>query len=85
MNTSTSTARQPMTTLIAVRNDFRERREARRQHRALFRELATHTTRSEVGDLLALIDHQDSAEAEQIRSILMLNLQNNLDRRPLAS
>ena len=85
MNTNTTTVRKPMLTLATVRDDLRVRRAARREQRELVRELATYSTRAEVDDLLAVIDRHESVEAEEIRTILTRNLQNNHVRRPLAS
>ncbi len=84
MNTNTTT-RRPMLTIATVRDDLRVRRQARRQQRDLVRELATYSTRAEVDDLLAVIDRHESVEAEEIRTILTRNLQNNQVRRSLAS
>jgi hypothetical protein len=78
MNTNThssTTASLSRRLLTSVRDDLRERREARAVRRRLQRELATHSTRAEVDDLMALLHHQESAQAEQIRGILNNNLQ----------
>jgi hypothetical protein len=71
-NTTVSRPRQLLTT---VRDDLRGRRQARATKRQLQRELATYSTRAEVDDLMALLHHQESAQAEQIRGILNRNLQ----------
>ena len=71
-NTTVSRPRQLLTT---VRDDLRGRRQARATKRQLQRELATYSTRAEADDLMALLHHQESAQAEQIRGILNRNLQ----------
>lgn len=57
-----------------VKDELRERREARAAHTALRAELAHYRTPAEIDDLLMSVDAQDSPEAEQIRGILMDNL-----------
>jgi hypothetical protein len=77
MNTNThpsSTASLSRRLLTSVRDDLRERREARAVRRKLQRELATYSTRAEVDDLMALLHHQESAQADQVRGILLRNL-----------
>jgi hypothetical protein len=77
MNTTT-----PITTvgtrsrqlLAEVRDELRERREARTHRRVLERELATYTTRSEVDDILTLIRDESGADADLVRGILNRNL-----------
>jgi hypothetical protein len=68
-----------------VRDDLRERREARAAHRALQRELATYTTRAEVDDLLGALRREDSAAIDEIRGILERNLQQRHRTSQLAS
>lgn len=68
----TTTPRRPFA--VAVRDELRERRDARREYRALSRELASYTTRSDVDDLLAAVDRQGSPGGEQIREILNRNV-----------
>ena len=83
---STSTAvSRPRQVLAHVRDDLRERRIARRNFRALSRELASYNTRAEVDDLLAAVDNQPGAEADQIRLILHRNLARRESHRLLAS
>ncbi len=87
-STSDSTTLRPRRVLAAVRDDLRERRQARRDYRALANELASYNTRSEVDDLLAALDNDQTVEAEQIRTILSRNLARNLEsisKHPLAS
>ena len=77
MNTTThfsTVANRPRQLLAEVRDELRERREARRTRRSLQRELAAYSTRAEIDDLLAAIDGDDSAEAQEIRHILAVNL-----------
>lgn len=57
-----------------VRDDLRERREARAAHRRLQADLAVYRTPAEIDDLLAAVDGHEGTEAEQIRSILADNL-----------
>jgi DNA replication protein DnaD len=70
-----STVSRPRQLLTTVRDELRERRETRAAKRQLQRDLATYSTRAEVDDLMALLHHQDSAQADQIRGILNRNLQ----------
>jgi hypothetical protein len=77
MNTNTpssSTVSRPRRLLTSVRDELRERREARNVRRKLQRELATYSTRAEVDDLMALLHHQESAQADQVRGMLVRNL-----------
>jgi hypothetical protein len=60
--------------LTDVRDELRERRQARAAYRALERDLASYSSPSEVDDLLAAVSGQDDAEAQAIRDILMSNL-----------
>jgi hypothetical protein len=78
MNTTTSSftsVSRPRQLLTTVRDELRERRVARAARRELQRDLAAYSTRAEVDDLMALLHHQESAQAEQIRGILINNLQ----------
>ena len=62
-------------TLIGtIRDDLRERREARAAYRVLEHELASYRTQREVDDLLGAIEGQSDPEAEQIRGLLLDNL-----------
>ena len=70
-----SSATRPFRLLSDVREELRERRQARAAHRVLERELASYTTRAEVDDLLAVVDEQGGADAELVRTILNRNLQ----------
>ncbi len=56
-------------------DSLRRRRAERRAHRALERELSAYTTRSEIQDLLIALDRHDAAERDEVRDILLRNLQ----------
>ncbi len=64
----------PTTLWGELRDELRLRRQARAARRALEAELASYSTPSEVDDLLAAADGIDSADADQVRSILSHNL-----------
>lgn len=57
-----------------VRDDLREHRAERAKYQALKQELSTYRTANEIDDLLNTIAHEDSPEAERMRSILLSNL-----------
>ncbi len=62
-----------------VRDELRQRREARAHEHALRRELSAYTSPAEIDDLLATLDEQDASgtaaeDAPVIRSILLDNL-----------
>ena len=57
-----------------VRDDLRQRREARAADRALRADLAHYRTPHEIDDLLATVAEDDSPEAELVRDVLMDNL-----------
>lgn len=59
--------------LTTLRDELRERREARAEHLALRRELASFRTPHEIDDLLGVIANQDGPEAQRIRDILTDN------------
>jgi hypothetical protein len=63
--------------LATARDGLRERRQARAERRQLKRELASYTTRAEVDDLLASLSGQDKASIDEIRTIVVRNLQAN--------
>jgi len=67
MSISTS-IRERMTT---IRNQVREHRQERAEHRALERELASFRTPRDIDELLALMADQEGPEAERIRDILL--------------
>lgn len=59
--------------MATLRDERRERREARAEYLALRRELATFQTPREIDDLLGVIAYQDGPEAQRIRDILTDN------------
>ena len=68
-----------------VKDELRERREARAAHNALRADLAHYRTPSDIEDLLATVDTQDTPEAELIRDVLMDNLRSYHQRRSLTA
>ena len=63
---------RPSTHLVAtVRDELRERRQARVARRKLERELATYTTTSDINDLLGSLAGQDDKEVNHIREIVL--------------
>ena len=68
-----------------VKDELRERREARAAHNALRADLAHYRTPSDIDDLLATVDTQDTPEAELIRDVLMDNLRSYHQRRSLTA
>ena len=57
-----------------IRDELRERREARARYNALKRELSGYRTQREVDDLLGVIMNQEGPEADELRDILLDNL-----------
>jgi hypothetical protein len=77
MNIAKTPVRERINT---IRDELRERREARARYMTMKRELASYRTPREINDLLGVIEHQEgpeTPEAQQIRSILFEN-----QRRP---
>jgi len=72
----TSVSRSTREVLSSVRDSVNERREAHAAYKALEMELASYRTRREIDDLLGSIRDEDGPDAQQIRDILL----NNLDR-----
>lgn len=70
---NTSTIRRPATLMATVRDDLRERREARAARRSLERELATYTTTADIADLLGSLHGQDDDAVEEIRDVVLRN------------
>jgi hypothetical protein len=70
MNIASKPIRERINT---IRDELSERREARARYNAMKRELAAYRTPREVDDLLAVIEHQDGPEVQQIRDILFAN------------
>jgi hypothetical protein len=64
-----------------VKDELRERREAREALRKLRGDLEHYRTPSEIDDLLASVDAHETPEAELIRSILSENLRSYHARR----
>lgn len=65
---------RPSSRLVAtVRDDLRERRQARVSRRTLERELAAYTSPADINDLLGSLQGQDDAAAEQVRDIVLRN------------
>ncbi len=79
MNTTTQTTETARTrshrAWATVRDELRERRQARAEYRSLERDLASYVTRAEVDDLLASVGPTEGPDAERIRLILARNLQ----------
>ncbi len=74
MTTTHKSTRRPSQVLAVLRDELRERRQARAEFRALERELAHYTSPNDVDDLLASLRNEDSDEAEQIRGIVSRNV-----------
>ena len=83
MNTSTHRSAQRSSTmqrLATVRDDLRERRQARSAQRTLRQELAAYTTPAEIDDLLGSLRGQDGPGADEIRDLLTRNRQDRTSR-----
>ena len=64
---------RPARLAATVRDELRERRQARASRRTLERELASYDTPAQVNDLLGtLVGHED-AQAQEIRDIVLRN------------
>jgi hypothetical protein len=72
---ATSLLRPSSHLVETVRDELRERRQARATRRTLERELASYTSPAEINDLLGSLQGQDDAEVDQIRSIVLANVQ----------
>jgi hypothetical protein len=68
-----------------VKDELKERRDARAALRRLEADLAHYRTPTEIDDLLAAVDREDSTEAEMIRGILMDNLRGYHSRRAVGA
>ncbi|MGZ4598023.1 MAG: hypothetical protein ACXV3V_13960 [Actinomycetes bacterium] len=80
MNTNTF-LRPPAKLVATMRDDLRERREARAARRTLERELTSYSTTAEVNDLLGSLHGQDGADADAVREIVLRNqLRHSLHR-----
>ncbi|HET7820406.1 MAG TPA: hypothetical protein VFL10_02685 [Ornithinibacter sp.] len=64
-----------------VKDELRERREARVALNQLRADLEHYRTPSDIDDLLASVDGEDTPEAEMIRGILSENLRSYHSRR----
>lgn len=70
MNTNTF-LRPPIRLVATMRDELRERREERAARRTLERELASYQSPSEINDLLGLLSTEDTAEADELREVLL--------------
>ena len=71
---NTNSILRPSAQLVAtVRDELRDRRQARAERRGLERELATYNTPAEVNDLLGSLHGQDDLKVEEIRTIVLRN------------
>lgn len=61
--------------VASLREDLRARSAARAARRRLQAELASYSTKSDIDDLLAAVDREESVEAEVMRDILHSQLQ----------
>lgn len=68
-----------------VKDELRERREAREARTRLRTDLEHYRTPADIDDLLMSVDEDDSPEAELIRSILMENLRRYHARRAVSA
>ena len=64
----------------AFRDDLDRRHAARSAHRELRRELSSYTTTREISDLLDLVEGREDDASEEVRRILVANLQREQDR-----
>ena len=64
-----------------VKDELRERREGRAALQQLRADLEQYRTPSDIEDLLASVDDEDTPEAEMIRGILSENLRSYHARR----
>lgn len=69
---NTNSILRPSSRLVTtVRDELRDRRQARAARRTLERELASYTTAAEINDLLGLLSRQDNADADELREVLL--------------
>lgn len=73
---------RPSVQLVAtVRDELRDRRQARAARRTFERELASYTTEADVNDILGATQGQDNTDADHIREIVLRNqLRHSLHR-----
>lgn len=79
---NTNSLLRPSVQLVAtVRDELRDRRQARAARRTLERELASYSTPAQVNDLLGSLHGQDDAAAQVVRDIVLRNeLRHGLNR-----
>lgn len=79
---NTNNILRPSVQLVAtVRDELRERRQARTARRSLEREIASYRTTAEVNDLLGSLQASDDDAAQEIREIVLRNqLRHSLHR-----
>ena len=75
----------PSTLWTTVKDELRERREARVALDTLRADLSHYRTPHEFDGLLASVDAQDTPEAEMIRGVLMDNLRVYHQRRAVSA
>ncbi|HYN67211.1 MAG TPA: hypothetical protein VES93_10010 [Ornithinibacter sp.] len=68
-----------------VKDELRERREARAALNKLRSDLQHYRTPADIDDLLASVDAQDTPEADLIRGILSENLRTYHSRRAVSA
>jgi hypothetical protein len=69
----------------SVRDELRERRQARAAERTFVREIRAYSTPADVEDLLGAVRNQDGPDADRIRGILSRNLQHRQRTNAMAS
>jgi hypothetical protein len=77
MSTTTKTTATTSTSTgfwAGVRDDLRERREARLARHHLVRDLEGYRSRSDIIDLLAAVDRHEGPQAELMRDVLQTKL-----------
>lgn len=71
---TTNTVLRPSLRLVTtVRDELRDRRQARASRRTLERELASYDTAAQVSDLLGSLTGNDDARVQEIRDIVLRN------------
>jgi hypothetical protein len=71
MNNNISLLRPSAQLVATVRDELRDRRQARASRRTLERELASYTTASEVNDLLESLRGQDDSAVNELRDVVL--------------
>jgi hypothetical protein len=72
MNTNT-VLRPSLRLVTTVRDELRDRRQARASRRTLERELASYNTPAQVSDLLGALTGDDDVRVQEIRDIVLRN------------